>query len=347
MAKRGSTKPSAAELTAEQLGPGVRILVLAGKEPFLRQGYTDVLKQAIADAGETPEVVRFDGADHEPADVFDECRSFSLMGGYKIVVVDNADQLVANERRPLAERYAQSPTEGVTLVLRTDSWNKGKKLDEPIRACGGFMSCDELRPGKAAGWAIRRAERLGVSLEEAAALLLIDRVGVGLVNLASEVDKLVATVGAGEAVTVDAVRELVGRSREEEVWSIQEPLLRGDAEASIGKLNELLSVGAGAPIQLIRWAYADLARKLHLASRGVAEGAPPRQAAKAAGMWGAGLEPLVEAAGRVDERRAAALLREAVETDFRGKSGTGDEKAELEALSVRFCDTLRAGAAVR
>jgi len=347
MAKRGSKNPPPPDLPTDRLGPDLRVLVLTGKEAFLREAHVQRLREKLLEAGENPEIFRFDGAEHEPADVYDECRSFSLMGGYKLVIVENADQLVSGDNRDLAIRYVQHPTDSVTLVLRTDSWNRGKHLDEPILKVGGFIQCEELTPQRAAGWTKKRAGRFGADIEPEAQVMLVERVGVGLVKLASEVDKLAALVGDGGVITADHVRELVGRSREEEVWAIQEPLLRADTHGSLALLNELLSVGAGAPTVLVRWAYTDLARKLHIVARSVADGKPPREGAKAAKAWGAGLEPLARAGAALDQHRAAELLRAAVETDFRGKTSQTDERTALEALSVRFCDTLRSPAARR
>lgn len=321
--------------------------MLVGKEGFLREGYTRTLLEKVRAGGEEPEVFRFDGAADEPAEVYDECRSFSLMGGYKVVVVDNADQLVVGEKRPLAERYAVSPADGVTLVLRCDSWNKGKKLDDPIRAIGGFISCDEVTEGKAAGWVIRRGEHLlGVRVDDEAARMLVEQAGVGLGRLATELDKLAALVGSGETVTAEHVAEMTGRTREESIWAMQAPLLRGDLEGALAMIDEVMASAGGSAVPA-RWALADLARKLHVISAGVAERTPAREAAKAAKLWGSALDEHAAIGARLRPEAAAGLYRAAVEADFRGKTSAGDEKIGLEALSVRFCETLRAAGAAR
>jgi DNA polymerase-3 subunit delta len=338
----------AAELDPAKLGTDTRVLVLAGPEAFLRRAFTERLKEAVEAAGESPEVVRFDGGEHLIGDVLDECRSFSLMGGYKIVVVDEAHLLVEKDNRPIIERYAQSPSEGCTLVLRSEKWTPGK-LGPMIDAVGGMIRCDPLPPGRAAGWVKSRvAKRLGVEIDDEAAIALVQRVGVDLHTLSSEMHKLAASAGAGAdgagggkggggaRVTLADVEQLTGKTREEELWAVQSRVLSGDAEVAVGYLRELLGVSRVDPVP-IRYAFADMARKLHGVARGVAEGKSPAQAAQPLKLWGEARTMIEQRGARLTERAAADLLRAALETDLAGKSTSGDEQTALEALSLRFC----------
>ena len=99
------------------------MVVLIGKELFLRSQYTSMLRSALEQAHGEIETFQF-GGDADSAAVLDECRSFGLMAGHKLVIVDDADQFVRAETRPMIERYAQNPSEQATLVLRSAKWNK-------------------------------------------------------------------------------------------------------------------------------------------------------------------------------------------------------------------------------
>lgn len=338
-----SKKPPA---RTPELDAATRILVLHGKERFFQLAYTDRLKQNIEQTGESVDVHLFDGDQAELADVLDECRSFGLIGGHKIVILDHADKLVQKDNRPLVERYAEAPTDGCTLVLRTETWRKGN-LDKLIERHGGLIKCDTPDPGTAAGWVRNRVTKhLGVEIDDRAAIALVERVGCELDRLAVETDKLAVAVNAGEPITLATIDAVVGKTREEEVWDIQRRLLTGDAEGAVAYLRDLVSTSRQPPT-LIRWAIVDLVRKLHALSRAAATGGDLGAAGKALKLWGPSAEPTRRAGAALRPDAAGALLRRAIDTDVAAKTGLGDELLALETLSLRVIDAVHSQARVR
>lgn len=338
MPPRGKT-PASSETTP--LGLECRVLVLAGKEAFLREGYLHQLKEAVEATGTLADVIRFDGSTALPADVFDECRSFGLLSQHKLVVVDNADQFVKEDNRPLVERYAQHPSENATLVLRCETWRKGN-LDKMIAKVGRIQPCDELSPAEATKAAVKRALKdYQRALEPSAAELLIQRLGVDLGRIDSELAKLAASTDPGQPITIDLVRAMVTPSREEKAWVIQDYLLDPNPEPALLKLRELVEVSRIDPVPL-RWAYIDTARKLHAVAQDIAKGVPPQAAGKNLRLWGPSAVAIRRIGARVPPARLADLLHEAIEADFRGKTGQGDPFRALELLTLRFAELARA-----
>jgi DNA polymerase-3 subunit delta len=318
------------------IGTDAPIVVLHGKEAFLRLDRTRALRDALAAVHGEIETLRFDGERDRPADVLDECRSVGLLQQHKLVVVDEADQFVKGESRPIVERYAESPVPGATLVLRCETWNKGK-LDTLITGCGGaLVACEPLAPAAAVAWAVARASGAhAAALPREAAQLLVERAGCDLGRIDSELAKL-ALGAAGGRITPEQVAELVGLTREEQVWSIQEPMLAGDPERLLITLRTILDNARTDQTVVTFFAAMDLCRKLHAASRGVQQRMPPAEIAKRLKLWGPGRDAILDAARRIDPRTAAALLTKAVEADRRSKSGLGDPQRILERLSLQI-----------
>lgn len=332
-------KPVAA--SGADLGPDCRVLVLAGKEAFLREAYVRDLRKAIEQAGVATDVIRFDGAAAAPADVFDECRSFGLLGQHKIVVVDNADQFVKEDNRPLVERYAQSPSDTATLVLRADIWRPGK-LDKMIEKVGAIIACDELTPAKATKAAVKLAQdNHQRQIHPEAAELLVHRVGPELGRIETEIAKLAAATEPGEPITADLVRAMVAATRgEEKAWVIGDYLLNPDPQAALQKLRELVEVSRIDPVP-IRWAYIDTARKLHTIAQEVARGVPLQATGRNLRMWGPAAAAIRSIAARTPPARLAALLEATVTADLRAKTGQGDPVRNLEILTLKFARVAR------
>ncbi len=328
-------KPTAGSTNAPDVD--CRVVLLAGPDQFIAGEHTNSLKEKlIAKHGEV-DILHFDGAAANPADVLDECRSFGLMQQHKMVVVDNADQFVKDDKRPLVERYVQEPSDGATLVLRAAKWHKGK-LDDMIAAAGTVCPCEEIDDATAAIWAVKRAEkRHGAKLDQRAAAALVDRVGAELGRIDSELGKLAVAGDKPGTITTELVSKFVGRSRDEEVWGIQATLVGGTPAQSISHIRDLIEVSR-QPTVMISWAMIDLARKLHAASRGVRAGMNPFQLAGALKLWGPSRDTILGVAGKIDPDAAADLLDACVKADVRQKTGLGEPQRTIEVLALKFAE---------
>lgn len=323
------------------LDPQTPILVLHGKEAFLRADYTRQLKTKLLEHHGDLETVHFDGLTDAPADVLDECRSFGLMQQHKLVVADNADQLIKGDARPLMERYAEAPVQAATLVLRCDTWNKGN-LDKLISKAGGeIVKCEDLPPQQAIAWANARAtEAHGVKLARDAAQLLIERVGGDLGRIDSELSKLAVEADKG-TITAEQVGELVGMTREEVVWTIQDLILTAGPEELLTQLRVILDNSKQDQTVVTFFAAMDLCRKLHAAARGFEQRMSPADIAKRLKLWGPSRDAILGAARRIDPNEAAALLTRAVDADRRNKSGFGQADRSLEMLTLEIAGRSR------
>ncbi|MBM4106666.1 MAG: DNA polymerase III subunit delta [Phycisphaerae bacterium] len=319
----------------------MRIVVLHGKELFLlwehTRRITELLREAHGDVG----VVRFDGAGASATAVLDELRTFGLLEPHKLVIVDDAERfLTGDAKRRAMEQYAASPAEQATLLLRAGTWRPGN-LDKLIEPRGAIVRCDPVSEQKAIAWCIARARRRhDAELAQDAAELLVERIGSDLGRLDGEVGKL-ASACPTTPIRIDRelVSSMVGRSREEEAWLIQEVLLRADPAEALAKTRELISISRAEPVQLT-WAIADLARKLHAAASMRAVGSSDGEISRRLRLWG-GSMAILDAARRRPTSMLARLLHQAVDLDFRMKRGrAGDLPRSLEATAVEIAGGL-------
>ncbi|MFN9993086.1 MAG: DNA polymerase III subunit delta [Phycisphaerales bacterium] len=333
MAKRAS------EAVDKPLTAACRVVLLCGKEYFLRTLYTQRLRDLLAKEFGEIDTLNFDGSNCSAADVLDECRSFGLIAQHKLVAVDNAADLVKEEVRTMFENYCKSPSEGATLVLRSDTWRPGN-LDKIIESVGVIKACEPLSDSMAMGWAQKRvAERYDAKIDGSAVQLLISRIGTDLSKIDTELAKLAVAAGAGATISPQLVSQFVGVSREEEIWGIQRTLLGGNAEESLQHLRYILDVSREPPVRVM-WALSDLARKLHGFCRGMKNGHNPEAVARSLKVWGPAKDPLINAARRLPPSRALKLFETCVEADLRQKSSLGDQDRTLERVVIEFSEAL-------
>lgn len=341
-----------------------RIVVLAGGDDFLRSQRTREIRAALEAAFGTIAESRFSGATAAIADVLDACRGFSLLGEHNLAIVDDAEELLkASEGAPasprsstrgkpadyssprrIIERYAATPAEHATLVLRAQVWRPGN-LDKLIAKVGAVVKCDAPTPDRAIAWVQRLCqERLDRSITEQASAALVRRLGPDLGALHAELQKLAAVAEGGE-ISRELIDQFVARSRDEEAWAIQEALLAGGAGAALSELDAICGSFPRESDAIVpaAWAVADLARKLHTAARLLERGASPFDAAKSAGAWGSTREAILRVARQCQAVQLADLLEDAVETNAAAKGGV-DPRRALETLLVRFSEAIGSGA---
>ncbi len=340
-AATSAAKPSVSPAGGAAFPPSVAVLV--GAERFLHLDYASRARESLLARHGRVEVFRFDAETSRPADVLDECRSMGLMAEHKLIVVDNADAMLKDSRdegeparrgertpRELFADYLRKPEPTATLLLRAAKLVMGKLEAALLEGGGVLVECDEPPPAGAAAWACQRGAVHGVRLARAAGERLVAALGCDLSRIDSELARLaVMTAARGQdEITAELIDRETGTAREEEIWSIQAPLLAGDARAALEHLDGLLSVSRQSPAGL-SWAYIDLARKLDGARRG--------QTAHLR-LWGPAASVIPAAARPLHPAQTAALFEAAVETDARLKSGRGDPRRLLERLTLRFTD---------
>ena len=355
------------------------MLILHGKDRFRAdEKLAEVTAALVKQHGEGGvDTVRFDGQQGPRiiADILDECRSFGLMQQHKIVLVDNADLLVKVSEedeggassapakaggkrghapasaRELLENYAAEPSESATLVLRASTWRPGN-LDKAVAAVGQVHKCEPMSDDEAIAWAQRRAkDSHQTTISPRAAEDLVNAVGTELGRIDTELEKLaLAAGGEGAPITVELVEQMVGVTKQEEFWAIQDGLLKGRTGQTIGELRQLIEVSRHDPVA-IGWSYMDAARKIHMAASAVAQGTSLRALTKPLRLWGPDadrrIEELTNVAKATGPTRAARLFAAAVQTDGWNKSSHGEPIRNLEVLTVRFAQATRAPSRLR
>lgn len=335
----------------------MRIVVLHGTDSLRMRDWTGRFIDVLTEAFGEIQRFDFDGTTIEPAVILDELRSYGLLQQHKLVVLENADQFLVTKEdedsappgispggkrrtaRQLMEAYAASPVEDATLLMKAASWRKSK-LSDLVMKVGAIGRFDPPDDRGAADWVVGEgAQRHDVKINRNAAQLLVEKLGSGLDRLDMELAKLASYVGPGKTVKRELVVDMVGMSREEEAWILQEAMATGDANAALGKLRELLDVSRHNEVPLM-WGVIDLTRKLYASSALLRQGMDEFTVANQVGFWGESRGPILRAAKKIDPHQLAQLLRHAVMTDQKNKSGRANPRRSLEVLTMHIADTI-------
>lgn len=226
------------------------VCALFGDQRFLMIETLHHLQQVGGESDEL-QVVKFQPSEVRWADLIDELDTQSLFGGGgpKLVILDEADQFITQNREKL-EELTQRPGLSGLLVLLVTKLPGNTRLYKLVNEHGLAIDCnlpssgngqqkktDEARISK---WISARAkQRHGLTLAPAAITLLKELTGSDLGRVDQELAKLALHVSAGETASAELVQTVVGGWRTETMWTAIDAALDGDAAASLRMLDKL------------------------------------------------------------------------------------------------------------
>lgn len=158
------------------------VVLILGPEGFLaRQAVERVIAEHPA-----LELTRYAGEGTETARVLDDVRTPTLFGGGRLVVVEDAGEMLRGALEAFAA-YAERPTPGTVLVLVASGLDGRLKGAKQLKEAAHVVPCEPPRPWELPGWIRDRArDAYGLQMGDAAAGALRRLVGedLGLLDAA-------------------------------------------------------------------------------------------------------------------------------------------------------------------
>jgi DNA polymerase III subunit delta len=325
--------------------PPAPVCVLFGDESFLKRQVLGQLKEIVL-SGDDAEfsVSTFDGRELELRDVLDALSTRALFGGGRhLVIIDEADDFVS-DNRPALEDYVKQPKTASVLVIDAKQWPATTRLYKAVAETGLQIECRFPPPAKLLKWLVARCQKQhGAKLEPDAAERLAETVESDLGLFDQELAKLSALAGEGNSITAAMVDQAVGGWRAKSAWDMLDAALEGKTSAALVHLDHLL-VSGEVPIALLAQIASNLRRLAAAAaivSQTEAAGRTPslRHALEQAGVKPFLLGKVEPQLRRLGRARAANLYRWLLEADLALKGASSSPargRFVLEELIVRI-----------
>ena len=218
------------------------VYMLCGKEPYYIDKVADYIEQNVLDemAREFDQTIIYGkdlpGGDVSP--VVGAARGFAMMGGYKVIIVKEAQNIKKWEALAM---YIENPQPSTILVFcyKYGSPDKRLNLFKNWEKRGGvLMESDQLKDYQVEKWirdyVVQRNAELKangdeVQIDEKVTKILADSIGTDLTQVVGALQKLID--GRPEGVKlIDAalVERNIGISKDFNVFELQDALVKGD-----------------------------------------------------------------------------------------------------------------------
>jgi len=250
------------------------------------------------------------------AGIVDAVRTLPMMAPRRVVVVMQAETLLAPKRESEAatrameqiEALLKQPDPTATLVLVATTIDKRSRIFKLLLKQATIVECGALENlADAERWVQTRVAAAGAAIDPAATRLVAQRAGVDVKRLRADVERLLLYALGQKQITLEDVRAVTGPAALQDDWAMTNAIEGGQTGEALRQLALILD--AGAPAEKVLGQLGWVVR------------------AKFPALAPADLRPAIE-----------ALFR----TDVDLKRSAGDSRILLERLVVELCGGKRA-----
>jgi DNA polymerase-3 subunit delta len=309
------------------------VYAVVGTDRFFRNEAVAGLVASLTAADDRAVPVRME-ADVELASVLDEVRTMTLLGERRLVIVDDADDLI-QEHRSVLERFASGAATDGVLILSCASLPKNTRLHRIIHEKGGVIAADPPKGRAFIPWLVERARNMYQrTLSTAAARRLVELLGENAAALDSELGKLATFAADRKEITPADVDRLTGLRREELVFRVMDAIHDGNAAEAFAAWEQVLATDRAAAHRSIgglAWAARRMLELRDDLDRGASEGEIARR-----------LYPPVDATTfrrrmeRMPRKRIEAEQRDLLNAELGVRSGVSTLEMGVEKVIARY-----------
>ena len=180
-------------------------------------------------------------------------RTLPMMVPRRVVHVAQAETLLAPRRESEAatraldqlESLLKGPEPQTTLVFMSGSIDKRTRMFKLLTKHATIVECGVIEDqADAERWVRTRVAAAGVEIDPKATRLLVERAGLDVKRIRSNVDRLLLYALGQKRVTADDVREVAGGATLQDDWAMTNAIEAGQSGEALQQLALMLDSGA-------------------------------------------------------------------------------------------------------
>ncbi len=180
-----------------------------------------------------------DGASlEEPGQLISSAQTMPFCADFRLVIVNGAGELA----KPVSEAvvsYLADPNPPCALGLGAEKLAKNTRLYKAVAKVGphSVIDCAPLKRWELPPYVVKLAQKRGLSMDNAAAQELVERVGESTVALDNQIATLAQLVGDAGRITLADVEANVAQIAEVSPWAFADAVCERNAPRAMEMLN--------------------------------------------------------------------------------------------------------------
>lgn len=180
-----------------------------------------------------------DGASlEEPGQLISSAQTMPFCADFRLVIVNGAGELA----KPVSEAvvsYLADPNPQCVLCLVAEKLAKNTRLYKAVAKVGphSVIDCAPLKRWELPSYVVKLAQKRGLSMDNAVAQELVERVGESTVALDNQIATLAQLVGDAGRITLADVEANVAQIAEVSPWAFADAVCERNAPRAMEMLN--------------------------------------------------------------------------------------------------------------
>ncbi|KGR78559.1 DNA polymerase III subunit delta [Ureibacillus manganicus] len=318
------------------------VYCIVGEETYFIDETINRLKKALT-MNEELEIMTFD-LEESPVDfVIDEADTFPFFSDRKLVIAKNASFLKASEKGKekidhdlvRLENWLKNPSDfAVTIfVAPYEKLDERKKITKQMKQHSIMLAAEPLKENDLNVWVLSAVKNYGKTINNDAIDKLIEMVGVNMLQLQKEIEKLSLYLGEDSTITIQLVEDMVAKTLEHDAFKMLNAYLAQNVAEAIQIYHDLLRQKE-EPIMLVGLLASNL-RTMNNVYYLQKKGYHPTQIAKQLKVHPYRVKLMLEQKNRPSEERLLKALNKLSEIDLMLKSVSGNRERFLEMFLLK------------
>ncbi len=190
------------------------------------------------------------------SDIFEEIGTASMFGGYKLVIIENADNFLNTNQQNLLE-IVEGSFNSNSLVMNIESLDKRKKIVKALNGNQGIhIECQRLydspapwernRPkydSELTKWIVLQAKEYKKMMSQKSAFSLIEKTGNELAIIDKQLEILSLYVGDREQITEEDIQTVLGVGQREKIYHLLDAVGKKDLVSAMKMVHLMFDSG--------------------------------------------------------------------------------------------------------
>jgi DNA polymerase-3 subunit delta len=212
-----------------------------GEEEFLMNQEVNRIRSAILKGNNSNFHILY-GKESNVNEVINLARSIPLMGGNRVVIVKEADNLKGIDSEKFIS-YIKKPVKSTSVIFIAKKADFRKRYIQVLKNLNLLREFNLLKYSDLKSWVLKEVKRYDKMISEDAVNTLIDILGNNLYILHNEIAKLVNFVGYRKKIKLEDVREIISDIGNETIFDLLNSIVRKERNRSIYLINRLINNG--------------------------------------------------------------------------------------------------------
>lgn len=318
------------------------VYLLAGLESYFIDETIRRIKTKLEEDGEI-ETMTIDLDEKSVDFVIDESDTIPFFSSKKLIIAKNASFLKATDKTKekinhdltRLAKWLEFPSDtSVTIFIAPyEKLDERKKVTKQMKEHAVYMLAETPKEQDLYVWVQNEVSAQGKAINDEATSKLIEMVGMDMLHLRSEIEKLCLYLGEDTNITVSLVEELVAKTLEQDAFKMLNAYMRHDVSEALSIYHDLIRQKQ-EPIMLV----ALLASQIRLMSNVyylLTKGYHPQQISKQLKVNPYRVKRIVEDRRKVSDDSLLKALYGLSEVDLQLKSMGGRRERFLELFLMK------------